>query len=40
MYLHSGDALKLLLDEQTLKGMEAEFKSAKILSEDQKRPKI
>lgn len=40
MYSYTGDSLKSYLDEPTIKGMEAQFKSTKSLSEDMKKAKI
>lgn len=40
LYSHLGDTLRPLLDEATLKPMEAEFKTIKPLNEEQKKPKF
>lgn len=40
LYSQAGDSIKPMLDENTLKNMEGEFKSIKPLNEDQKKPRI
>lgn len=40
LYSYLGEGIKGLIDEATIKGMDAEFKSIKPLTEDQKKPTI
>jgi hypothetical protein len=40
IYSYVGEQVKIFLDENTSKGMDAEFKAVKLLSHDQKKPRV
>jgi hypothetical protein len=40
LYSYQGEALKSMLDDVTIKGMDPEFKNVKLLTEEIKKPRI